>query len=548
MRTKTAAASAIFLSVLIHLLILGGSVYFWFPGAAILAEETMKLFDVNLVDLKPAQPTEQTVIQDYVEKIKFETPEPLSDSLNPSLIPPEDIAAPEMTAPVEEREVAVDEKGPDLVPEEKLDLRSEDADPKRRTVLDRDTAVEIDVLKLLPEAGGLDAAALTPPGVAGRGISGYSPESLGGTGPVALAGDPAGPALKAAPRYESIEEFLSVGVSTHWDPAENAGYCRIAIRPNRRAKEMQVMPKELVFLVDASMSIRRRRLEEFRQGIYFALANLNGADRFNIIAFKGRTNSLFAESQPAGPASLAAARSFLEGLDASQQTDIYGAFYQSVYEREPVILPSYMVLLSDGKPTFQREPVFRLIGRISKLNAGKRAIFSSSGGGDVNRFLLDFLAYQNRGWSEVTADTALISPKMKEFYLKIRNPVLREVRYQISRLEAGEVYPKRLPDFFRDTEFVLYARYLTPGKFSMRILGKAGSGPREMIFVRDLAEAPAGGEMIARQWALSKIYSLLGQMTEEGAGPAGAKAEIESLMARYGIPVPYNLNKILPPD
>ena len=116
------------------------------------------------------------------------------------------------------------------------------------------------------------------------------------------------------------------------------------------------------------------------------------------------------------------------------------------------------------------------------------------GGFDNNfSYLLDFIAYQNRGWSQFIKRTYDIEKGLAAFYDKIRDPIFLNLRYRFNNLSEEEVFPKSLPDFYRNAEFTLYGTYDTEDRFSMQLLGDVEEKTKELIFTRSLKEAPMLG-------------------------------------------------------
>ena len=228
---------------------------------------------------------------------------------------------------------------------------------------------------------------------------------------------------------------------------------------------------------------------------------------------------------------------FVEALTAGEKTDAYTALYKTIQEKH-LRRPSYLIFLSDGRPTKGVVDSRRLINEVSALNQGKVVIFSFSGGTRVNRYLLDFLAYKNRGWAEYSYRTHLIGETLAQFYDKIRDPILLNPRYYVSGLDQENIYPKILPDFFRNTEFTLYGRYTDATTFSLQVLGDRNGKTREFFMKGSLADAKEGGEDIARGWAFNKIYHLISQL-RYGGDNSKIIAEIRTLSRKFHIKTPY---------
>ena len=159
--------------------------------------------------------------------------------------------------------------------------------------------------------------------------------------------------------------------------------------------------------------------------------------------------------------------------------------------------------------------------------------------GRVDLVLLDFLAYQNRGWSEYAVKTHEIGSRISELYDKIRNPILANLRYQFAGVSEKEVYPKHLPDFYQNAEFVVYGKFREEDQFSMRVLGDIDGTTKEFIFARHLTNAEVGTREIAERWAFNKFYYLISQITLEGPSES-LKRDLDQLRKEFKIQSPYD--------
>ena len=157
----------------------------------------------------------------------------------------------------------------------------------------------------------------------------------------------------------------------------------------------------------------------------------------------------------------------------------------------------------------------------------------------MNRYLLDFIAYQNRGWSEYIKKTPDIDAGLAAFYKKLKDPIFLNLRYRLNGLDESEVFPQSLPDFYRGAEFTLFGKYEKEDTFSMQLLGDTEGQTRELIFSRALSEAKPGTADVMKGWAFNKIYDRISRITNQGPDPS-LQAEVKALSARYVIATPYS--------
>jgi uncharacterized protein YegL len=337
-------------------------------------------------------------------------------------------------------------------------------------------------------------------------------------------------------KYPSLDDVLEVSLATY-EPEEEDGYFLIRITP-KRGGEIEVMPKEVIFVIDASKSIREAKLEQSKAGLEACLAQLNEGDLFNIIAFKESPTVFRSTSVSPTSANIRAARTFVKGLKPSGETDVYSAIAPLVRITKPETHPYNIFLISDGKPTSGMVDSRAIINNLTRQNELRASIFTFAGGSEVNVYLLDLLAYQNKGRTYVADRVYSIDNDMPKFCRTIRTPILIDLRANYANLAESGIYPKVLPDFYMDSEILVSGRYGGTDVFSMRLAGTVNGQKKELVFRKEFAEADSGGQEIARMWAFNKIYKLIADMCQRGAEPELVE-QVRSLSQRYGIATAY---------
>ena len=339
--------------------------------------------------------------------------------------------------------------------------------------------------------------------------------------------------------YVDIGEYLEVYLSTYVEPDTGEKYFKLIVMV-LPGVQLKAIPKEVIFLLDSSKSITEEKLSYIKKGVYDSVKNLNPGDRFNTIAFRGDLIKFENASVPVREKSVDEVRTFIEGLQAIGQTDVENALLGIT--KEPVRFdPSYVILMTDGRPTTGVTDSRKIIQQITRTNNMKRSIFCFGGGRRVNKYLLDFISYQNRAWSHFAKTTYDMEKDFDIFFDQIKDPLLLNVRYLLNGVDSEEVYPKYLSDFYLGRPFVLYGRYEDEDLFSMQLLGGVDGTTKEFIFKQSLKSAQEGGEEIAREWAFMKMYYLISRNTMGKGDPVRLRGEIDKLSRKYNIPTPYDI-------
>ena len=527
-------------------------------------EEELLRFNVKSVDMRPLllkYTSPATNPDSEAASRRFLRPAMQAHPSMPKDVPVEALARPETASP---------RRAPEIMPK-RIELEQADTEkrPEMQTLLaetesahtpdtvqvrQRSTSETSDVVKMVEkhkaDAGRLVQSLAKPLemlGLGGRGNVDIDPEE-GMPGFTPVEGtfgnsmfDQGGGVRESKGeilKYESLDEFLDIGVSTYTDPKDAQKYFMIKIFAKKDAQVFKVMPKEILFTIDCSLSISPERLGEFKRGIGACLKDLNKNDVFNIVAFRDKPFLFRPKSSPATPQTIREAERFISELTSNRTTDVYGAF-QRIVKTPPARNPSNVVLISDGRPTHGIVNSRELINSVTRLNGKVRPIFAYSGGTKVNRYLLDFLAYQNRAWSQFVRDRGKIHKGLVDLYSKIKDPIFLNLRYQLQGLDDQDVFPRSLPDFYRNAEFTLYGTYGNEKEFSMQLLGDIERETKELVFTRSLGNAEKGTAEIMKGYAFNKIYHLISRVTAEGQKPELLR-EIRELSARYGITTPYS--------
>jgi len=340
--------------------------------------------------------------------------------------------------------------------------------------------------------------------------------------------------------YEFLDDMVDMQLDTYTVPGESQGYFRLQIVP-KEGESIPVLPKDVTFVVDASNSIIQRKLDETTRGIRESLTMLRDEDRFNIVAFRDRAIYFQPELTYATPEAKREAARFLEELESFGETDVYKAVKPVVAEPARPGVPKIVMVFSDGRPTTGVKNGRDIINGLTEENLGGSTIYAFGGGRTVNRYLLDLLAYRNRGESRVTNQVESIDSELPKFFSTLSDPILTDCALDYGRIDETEVYPKDAPDFYEGQAVTIYGRF-DPAKdkeFAIRLTGQAEERKKEVVFRANLGEAETGSETIARNWAFRKVYYLIGEICRVGETPE-LLAELRALSQAYNIRTSYD--------
>jgi len=339
-------------------------------------------------------------------------------------------------------------------------------------------------------------------------------------------------------RYIHFEDLVSVDLYTYHHIGGD-GYFMIRIRPTTADERLRILPKDVLFVLDASRSMGNRRLDVMKDEIVKMMVRLRPDDRFNVIGFKQSVKRFTEDFGAVNPESLKQADYFVRRLEASGKTDIYSSMNPLVQLGTERARPLIVLLFSDGRPTVGVINSRRIINELTRFRGPSTSIFCVGTGSDLNRYLLDMLAFRNRGLVAFESDRNALPPVMESVFGYIEDPVLLKIRAEFDTVDEREVYPKVLPDLYMKGELKIWGRLRDEKKITLRLVGEAFDERKEMIVELPVPERDNGTYDIARDWAFRKIYNLIGKMVEEGERPEYLQ-EIEQLSRTYRVVTPYS--------
>ena len=319
------------------------------------------------------------------------------------------------------------------------------------------------------------------------------------------------------------------------------GFFMLFGNPTGSATAEKAAPRDILFILDTSGSMRGEKIEQARAAMEYCLGRLNPDDRFNLITFGTKVTPFKDSPVPASFGNVAAARTFMEEAVAEGGTNISGALAAALAGDATPGRPRLAIFLTDGAPTAGEMIPSKIIEAVKTQNRSGTQVFVFGVGDDVNAHLLDKLAEETEGSSEYVRRGESIDDKVAALYDRLANPFLTRVALDCGDLQTTAVYPKKLPTLFRGSEVMLLGRYRNGGKHTFTVsglrVGKALSYSCTVELPGDSEDA-AGREFLPPLWAARTIGFLLQEIRLHGRNDE-LIAEVVRLSRRYGIVTEY---------
>ncbi len=320
------------------------------------------------------------------------------------------------------------------------------------------------------------------------------------------------------------------------------GYFLLALNPS--PDKAPVLPKDVVFVLDASGSMREEKMEQAKRGLQVCLEQLGPQDRFELVRFSTEAENLFGSLRPADEEHLAKARDYIAGLEAMGGTNMEDALQKALALAQPQ-RPLFVVLITDGKPTIGETEEEALIDKILIDKDLSVRIFTIGIGFALNARLLDRLTTATRGFRTYVYEGEKLDFKLADFMQKVSAPVLTDLSWAWQgEVSLREVYPKVLPDLFWGQSLIVLGRYGGQGKGTLLLQGKREGKQEVFEFDLDFPAEASDHAFVPALWASRAVGYWLEQIRLHGAKEE-LIAEVVRLSKRYGIITPYTTYLIL---
>lgn len=338
--------------------------------------------------------------------------------------------------------------------------------------------------------------------------------------------------------YSAEKSDVGMSLLTYRTGGED-GYFMLFAAPGFEKENRQVIPKDVVFVLDTSGSMSGKKLEQAKKALIFCIQNLNDKDRFEVIRFATETEALFRQMKEVSDASRKEAEEFVAKLKTIGGTAINDALKAALETGEKDSKrPKLVVFLTDGLPTVGDTSVEGILNTVKERSKGITRVFAFGVGTDVNTHLLDRIAEETRAVSQYVLPDEDTEVKLSNFFSKINDPVLADLSLDFGNIKASKIHPGKLPDLFKGQQLIVLGRYLGGEKTKVVLRGKIGEDEKQFSETMEFTKEDTKHEFIPRLWATRRVGFLLEEIRHRGEN-VELKDEVTSLAKQYGIVTPY---------
>ena len=348
--------------------------------------------------------------------------------------------------------------------------------------------------------------------------------------------------------YSFSDKAVGMSMLTHRPIATEDGYFSLIINPSMKGNKAKLMPRDFVFVMDTSGSMRGPKMEQAKKALKYCINSLGENDRFSMLNFATSVSLFREEFVSANEEFKNTGRKWIEALDSTGGTAIRDALLAALeIKGNDASRPFVIVFFTDGMPTIGEtnpEKITRDV--LSKIKPNTR-IFTFGVGDDVNATMLDMLAEKTKAATTYVRPAEDIEIKSSAMVSKISNPVLVNLGLTFSPdIQVLDIYPTSLPDIFEGGQLMVFGKYKGKGGSAIKLRGDLANEKKEFVYEYNFPEKTSDSKSFVEQlWARRKVGFLLDQIRVNGE-KGELVEEVTKLAKKYGITTPYTSYLVVP--
>ena len=309
---------------------------------------------------------------------------------------------------------------------------------------------------------------------------------------------------------DGVEFSLLNYTPTEADSFGTESFYALWVTPPDEMSSEERMALDVVFTADVSSSMEGDRIVQLQEALRNFLEQLEEKDSFNIITFGTHVTSFHPDLVAASQSNVQAAQKFVDDIYALGMTNMGAALDTSLRQNYRPEASNTVIFLTDGYPTIGLTDTDSIVARVNRMNVEDVRIFTFGIGANVSRPLLSELAKTNHGYATFIASDDSISLLIKNQFMRISKPVLKDLKIDFGGLDTRDSYPKIQGDLFWGSQVQEYGLYKGKGGYTVVLSGNYKNDVKNYSKNFSFSNTEGTGQrFVARLWARAKISHLL---------------------------------------
>ncbi|MCP4401391.1 MAG: VWA domain-containing protein [bacterium] len=275
-------------------------------------------------------------------------------------------------------------------------------------------------------------------------------------------------------------------------------------QPPKRVKTEQIPPREYIFIVDVSGSMRGFPLEISKKLLKDLIGKLQPHEKFNVLLFASSSAVLSKRgSLSATQKNIHKAIQFLDRRQGGGGTEILPALQRALALPREEGMSRTIVIATDGYVHVETQ-TFDLI----RNKLGEANMFAFGIGTGVNRFLIEGMARMGMGEPFILTDPAQAPAQAEKFRQYIQSPVLTGLTLDIQGFDAYDIEPPTIPDVLAERPVIISGKWRGKARGTMTLSGVSNDRQYMQTFKLGEFSSKAENSALRYLWARHRIKVL----------------------------------------
>jgi Ca-activated chloride channel family protein len=316
------------------------------------------------------------------------------------------------------------------------------------------------------------------------------------------------------------------------------GYFEARAIFNQHANTQTQQPRNVVLLLDTSLSMYGEKLKRAVEAVDYFLHSLSAQDHFDLIIFNDEAYAFAPTPLPATADNLEQALSFIKNSMLGGATDLRKALAKAVELSAQFPAGEHsLVLISDANPTAGTRDLKKIVRELESKSSVR--MFAFGLGSDANGTLLEQLSQAGHGYFARARETEDIATALKIFLDHVGSTSIEHT--SLTSTVANNFYQVyATADYGFDGSSLAYVgRYRTPApQTTVTMQAEFGAQPIKLSRDVELPELSDAHKHLPRVWARARVDALLREMDLNGEREDYI-SEIIRLSEKYRFVTPY---------
>ncbi|XP_061075714.1 inter-alpha-trypsin inhibitor heavy chain H3-like isoform X1 [Conger conger] len=317
------------------------------------------------------------------------------------------------------------------------------------------------------------------------------------------------------------------------------------------------MPKNVVFVIDLSISMSGNKMRQTREALLTILDDLSEEDYFGIVLFATFTERMKPSLIKATKENVEEAKEYVRKIDIRGYTNINDGVQDAVKmlledkanNKLPERSMSMVILLTDGQPSSGETRLDKIQENARNAMNDSMTFFCLGFGYDVDYDFLNVMATQNNGLARRIYEDSDAALQLHGFYSEVASTLLSEVNMHYPENAVDSLTNHHFKQLFNGSEIVVAGR-LADIELNNFLVEVSALGLEEDISYKGQAntldwsvvfpdDKYIFGDFTERLWAYLTIQQLL---SKKDSGPeherANATARALEMSLKYNFVTP----------